>query len=490
MNILVVAAETAPYAKVGGLADMAGSLPRAWHAAGHSACIVLPLYGTIDVESYGIVRTDHIIAVPMGTWTEFAEIWHGTLPDCDVPVYFVKSTEYYDRPGIYGYHDGFPDNDRRFIFLSRASFELARAIGFRPDIVHAHDYHTAPCMPMLAIHYRNDAFFAQTAGVFTIHNMAYQGMYDPQRAMEFCGFDVTSFHTGSWFEHDGAFNCLKAGMMFADKITTVSPTYAEEIRWTSEGMGLQGALQARGADVLGVLNGIDLDEWNPERDPHLPVPYTYDTIAKKDVVKRSLLKSFGCSDDVISHDLPLVGMVTRLTDQKGISLVCDVLEGFIATDRLRFVVLGSGDNRYEQYFRQLSTRYPQHVFVGTGYNHPLSHRIQGASDFYLMPSRFEPCGLTQMFAMRYGTIPIVRAVGGLADTVEQYDPISLTGTGIRFDRFSAQDCASALEQALKLYRREPHWSAIRRSAMSRDFGIGRTADHYISVFSWALERHR
>lgn len=490
MKILLAAAEVSPFAKVGGLADMSAALPKAWRALGHDVIVILPLYGTIDTERYGLTKRDMLVEVPFGGWTEYATVWQGMLPGSDVPVYFIASSDYYERPGIYGYHEGFQDNDRRFIFLSRAAFEVARALGFAPDVVHAHDYHTAPMMPMLKVHYRHDPFFAETAGVYTIHNMAYQGMFDPVRAMEFCGFDPSEFVVGSWYEHEGAFNCMKAGIMFADKITTVSPTYAQEIRWTPEGYGMQSALQARGADLIGVLNGIDTDEWDPSTDADIAVRYTAQHLEKKEANKRALLLGFGLSDQEAARDLPVIGMVTRLTDQKGISLITQCIEEFVATDRCRFVMLGSGEKRYESFFQELAYRYPANALVGVGYNPPLSHRIQAGSDFYLMPSKFEPCGLTQMFALTYGTIPIVRATGGLADTVQAYDPIAFTGTGFRFQRFAADDLRHALETALRTYKREPHWTHLRQNAMANDFSIATAGLRYLEVFGWARDARR
>ena len=490
MNILLAAAEVTPFAKVGGLADMTGALPKAWAEEGHNVIVILPLYGTIDVEKHGIVKTDMLVDVPFGSWTECAEVWHGMLPGTSIPVYFLRSSDYYDRPGIYGYHEGFEDNDRRFIFLSRAVFEVARALDFRPDVIHAHDYHTAPCMPMLKVHYHHDEFFRHTTGVFTIHNMAYQGMYDPQRAMEFCGFPAKEFYTGSWYEQDGIFNAMKAGILFADKITTVSPTYAQEIRWTPEGMGLQGALQSRGGDVIGILNGLDSSVWSPLHDEPIAAPYSADTLKKKDINKRALLKEVGVSPAEIKRDLPVVGMVTRLTEQKGISLLMSSIEAFVAADRIRLVILGSGETKFEDYLLNLAYRYPHHVRVGTGYNEPLSHRIQAGSDYYLMPSRFEPCGLTQMFALAYGTIPIVRSVGGLSDTVQEYDPISFTNNGVRFHRYTGDALTHAMDSALRFYKKEPHWTHIRRNAMACDNTIAATARRYVEVFGWAQESQR
>ena len=488
MRILQVAAEMVPFAKVGGLADMTGALPRAWHAAGHDVVPVLPLYGNIDVERYQIKQTNIELAVPLGHWTEYATVYTGVLPGSHITVYFLRSADYFDRPGIYGYHDGFKDNDRRFIFLSRAAFELAKALDFYPDVVHAHDYHTAPAMPMLKVHYSHDQHFARTAGVFTIHNMAYQGMYEPMQAMDLCGFNPQEFYTGSWYEHNSVFNAMKAGIMFADKVTTVSPTYAEEIRWTPEGMGLQDSLQARGADLVGILNGIDDLVWNPSGDPDIPVTFTKQTLEGKEASKRGLLMNAGLSLQEASQPIPLVGMVTRLTDQKGLSLITNSLEPFVAEGQMRFIILGSGQSEYEDYFRELAQRYPKNVLTTIGYNERLSHRIQAASDFYLMPSKFEPCGLTQMFALSYASIPIVRAVGGLNDSVQAYDPLTFTGNGIRFDRFSSSDLANAIETALRLYGKEPHWSRIRRNAMDANNSIDQTATRYVEVFGWAQER--
>lgn len=488
MKILQVSAEAAPYAKVGGLADMTGALPIAWHADGHDVVPVLPLYGSIDTELFGIRKTDLVLSVPFSSWTEYATVYQGTMPGSSVTIYFIRSADYFDRPGIYGYHDGYEDNDRRFIFLCRAAFALAEALDMHPDVIHAHDYHTAPMMPMLAVLYRHRTHFQHSRGVFTIHNMAYQGQYDPRRAMDFCGLPLDDFYPGSWYEHHGAFNAMKTGIMFADKVTTVSPTYAEEIRWTQEGMGLQGALQARSADVVGVLNGIDPHVWSPHADPLIPVPYDADTLMAKESDKRALLLELGLTLEEAGSALPLVGMVSRLTDQKGVQLVPDALLPFLEHNALRFVMLGSGEARHQRAFLELSQRFPRNMFVRTGYDETISHRIQAGSDFYLMPSQFEPCGLTQLFALAYGTIPIVRAVGGLADTVEEYDPVAMSGTGLRFETFDRQALMHTIERALHLYRHEPHWTAIRKNALAQDFTIQRTARRYIDVFQWALDR--
>jgi starch synthase len=254
-------------------------------------------------------------------------------------------------------------------------------------------------------------------------------------------------------------------------------------------MGLQGALQARGADLVGVLNGIDATEWSPSSDRFLTVPYDASTIEKKEINKQALLTEYGVPVDDPSRTIPLVGMVTRLTEQKGITLLQDCLEAFIAAGSMRLVMLGSGERRFEEFFMYLQERYGHRAIIGTGYNNALSHKIQAASDFYLMPSKFEPCGLTQMYALAYGTIPIVRATGGLADTIHHYDPVTFSGNGIRFYRYTADDCRTAISEALRLYQQEPHWSRIRANAMASDHSAAVSAARYIDVFGWAKDVH-
>jgi starch synthase len=362
MKILTISAEVAPFAKAGGLGDVAASLPKAFEQLGHENLVVLPKYGHIDIRKYSLQPTDIIVAVPMGTWTEYARLWKGILPDSLVTVCLLENADYFDREGIYGNPEGFTDNDRRFIFLTRAAFEAARTLGFRPDIIHAHDNHTALAMPMLKINYSHDAFFNKAAGILTIHNMAYQGLYDSQRTMQFMGLHKRHFFKGSWFEQYGAVNSLKAGIMFADKVTTVSPTYAHEIRWTNSGEGLQDVLHARAADLVGVLNGVDYTEWNPEIDTMIYKNYAQNSLAEKEHNKHRLLVDFGLSTEEILDGTPLIGMVSRLTPQKGIDLLEKSLEHFVKNKIARVVLLGSGENRYEDFFRYLSKKISSSCF--------------------------------------------------------------------------------------------------------------------------------
>lgn len=486
MNILLCSAELTPFAKAGGLADMAASLTKDLAKLGHNLLVIMPKYGNIDANAYKLEYTGHVIGVPMGYWTEYCWLWRATLPGTKQTVYFIQSPEYFDREGIYGNPEGFQDNDRRFIFFSRAVFEVAKVLNFSPDVIHAHDYHTALTMPMLKIHYRYDPLFLKTAGVYTIHNMAFHGIFEPVNAMNLAGFG--QFYQGSWFDHNGAINFMKAGIMFADKITTVSPTYAQEIRYTNAGEGLQNELNQRSGDLIGVLNGVDYSEWNPEKDKLLPVGYSKSFIAGKHENKRRYLAEHGVNEAEIMNDLPLFGIVSRLTDQKGIELLEKTIESFVQNSQIRFTMLGTGSKDYEGYFQYLAAKYSTRVFVHIGYNNMISHRIVAACDFLLVPSKFEPCGLTQMYALKYGTIPLVRHTGGLADTVSEYDTNTKKGNGIVFHHYSAEDFSSAMRRAIMIYNTQPHWDQLIQNAFACDFSAKKCAERYTEVYSWAKEK--
>ena len=489
MKILLTSAEMVPFAKTGGLADITASLPVEWEKQGQETVVVMPKYAHIDVYAYGFKPTFMVVYVPISTWTEFAHVWKGHLPNSNIPVYLLENNDYFNRRGIYGDPNEYPDNDRRFIFLSRAVFEVAKMIDFKPDVIHAHDFHTAFTMAFLKSQYRNDPRFSKTAGVYTIHNLAYQGWFNPQRAMDFAGFGMKEFYPGCWFEHKSSVNAMKTGIMFADKITTVSPTYAKEIRNPYFSEGLQDVLGAKGGDLVGILNGIYYNEWDPEKDNYLHSKYNRDYLMGKHINKINFLKETGLNDRD-NLDLPLIGMVSRLTEQKGIDLLIDKIEYFLGNNLFRLAILGSGESRYEDYFRYLAWKYPKRVYVNIGYNNTLSHRIIAGSDFMVLPSRFEPCGLTQMYALKYGTIPIVRQTGGLADTIEEYNSKKQTGNGFTFYNYNADDFAYAVNRALSLYSKGKHWDKIRLNAMSCDFSSSGSALEYLKVFKWAMDKVR
>ncbi len=485
MNILLATAELTPLAKTGGLADITAALPIEWKKQGHNPIVVLPKYSIFDPYKYGFEPTDIVLFVPVSHWLEYARLWKGVIPGSDVPCYLIENNDYFWRDGIYGNPNEYADNDRRFIFFSRAVFEVAKVLNFQPDVIHAHDFHTAFVMAFLKSHYRNDPLFVNTAGVFTIHNLAYQGWFDPKRALDFACFSQNDFYPGSWFEKNGVVNSMKVGIMFADKITTVSPTYAREIRWDYFGEGMQDYLNERGGDLIGVLNGVDYSLWNPEDDKYIYKNYNIKTIDKKKENKNDFLKSMGLTnkDDL---EKPIIGMVTRLTDQKGVDLLMNKLEYHLYNNDFRFALLGSGNQRYVEYFNYLAWKYPGKIFVHIGYSEEIAHKIVASSDFLFLPSRYEPCGLTQMYALKYGTIPIVRSTGGLADTVFEYVPEKKLGNGFLFINYNAEDMDFAISRALQIYYNNQDWKQVKLNAMSYDFSIRSSAEKYIQVFEWAL----
>lgn len=487
MNIVTATAELTPIAKAGGLGDMASFLSREWIKLNHNPIIILPKYSFIDTYKWGFKNTLKTIIVQMGHWVEYGLLWEGKLYGSDVPVYLVEHEGYFNRPGIYGDPNEYSDNDRRFIFFSKAVFEVCRAIGFSPDIIHAHDFHTAFTMSFLKEFYRIDPLFSRTAGVYTIHNLAYQGKFNPQTALLYSGIPWSKFYPFSSYEYYGLVNAMKVGIMNADKITTVSPNYAQEIRWSYYGEGLDGVINSRAADFLGILNGIDYAEWNPETDTNLVVNYNKHTLEGKQANKHQLLKEYGLTD-YDDLDMPLISMVTRLVEQKGIDLVVNKMEELLETTHFRLFILASGEYQYEQFLRYLQSRFPKKAIIHIGHEIGLSHRIFAASDYFLMPSRFEPCGLTQMFSLRYGTIPIARETGGIADTVKEYNYDNMAGNGFTFWQYNADDMAFAIRRALGVFNSIPHWDKIRQNAMDEDFSSERTALQYLDVFKWAKEK--
>lgn len=489
MNIILASAEMTPFAKAGGLADVAHYLPSEWRKYGQNAISILPKYSMIDVDKYGFEPTDLVLYIPMAGWTEFARLWMGFIPGTKAPVYLIENNDYFNRPGIYGDPDEYLDNDRRFIFFSRAVFEAAKALNFSPDILHAHDYHAAFTQAFLKSHYRFDSRFSQTAGVFTIHNLAYQGWFDPARALSFAQYGLGEFYRGSWFEHNGAVNAMKTGIMFSDKITTVSPTYSREIRSPGLSEGMHDPLNLRASDLIGILNGVDYEVWNPEKDKTICCNYDRGSLLLKKDNKVALLKEFGLSDDD-DFEKPVIGMVTRLVEQKGIDILLHDLERHLADGDFRLVLLGSGEKRYEDSMNYFAWKYPKNALIYLGYDEEKARKIIAGSDFFLIPSRFEPCGLTQMYAMKYGTIPIVRSTGGLADTVSEYVPETGKGTGFVFWRYDADDMSYAIRRAMTIFQKDPHWYLIRKNAMKQDFSSKKSAMHYLEVFRWALSKVR
>ena len=472
-NILTAAFECAPLAKSGGLADVVSALSIEWKKDGHNPIIILPNYYFIDSELLGFEPTYITLVVPMGHWCEYATLLRGKLPGSDVEVYLLEHNEYYGRDGLYDINGKeFDDNPRRFLFYSRAIFEAAKALNFQPDIIHAHDFHCGYVMAFLKCYYRHDPFFERTAGVYTIHNLAYQGRYSPVDTMLCSGFGMKNFYNGSWHEYYGGTNYMKVGIKFADKITTVSPTYAQEIRSEYYGEGLHNILNERSADLVGILNGVDYEIWSPEKDPLIPYKYGPKNIALKEKIKSEFLAKNGLE---VKENKPLISIVSRMTEQKGIDLLAKILEDYLWNSQFYFAIIGTGATHYQNYFNYIKSKYYNSTYVYIGYNESASHILYAASDFFLVPSRFEPCGLTQMYAMKYGTLPIVRSTGGLADTVTEFIPQDKTGNGFVFWNYSTDDLSYAINRALKVYHSDDI-NKVRLNAMNMNHSAKNSAD--------------
>jgi len=481
LKILLLAAEVVPFAKTGGLADVAGSLPKAIHALGHDIRVAMPRYGRIRSDQFNLTRALDSFPVPMDHHTEPAELMATTL-DGGVPVYMIESARYFDRDGIYMY----PDDAERFIFFCRGALEAVKLLGWQPDVVHCHDWHTALVPNWLKTIYANDPFYADAASVYTIHNLAYQGVFG-YRVLEIAGIDEYGFIVHpDIVDLNEVVDFMGRGIYFADVINAVSETYAREILAPEFGEKLDPMLRDRRDRLFGVLNGIDLDEFNPATDPYLEANYTSDSLDRRSENKLALQREAGLRQDASA---PVVGIIARLTDQKGLDLVTPIVEALLQHLGAQFVLLGTGEQRYHDFFAKLSDRYPDQAAIFLTFNASLARRIYGGSDFFLMPSRFEPCGLGQMIAMRYGSVPVVRAVGGLADTVRDHNPATGDGTGFVFEAYDPMALYTALVRAVETYRHRDIWRELQIRCMQQDFSWETSARKYVDLYMRARAFH-
>lgn len=494
LSVVHFTSEVTPLAKVGGLADVVGALSTEQARRGHRVTVVLPRYASLECPKGWARRVLDGVEVPWGLSRERAgfELWTppkgaGGEPPRLLLVDHLGERRFFARPGIYDdpvTHEGYPDSGERFLFFARASLEGLKAIGEPIDVLHAHDHQAGwvPCF--VRTHDAQHPVFAKAATVFTIHNLGYQGIYDVW-ALGLAGFGRELFYPASPFEFWGRVNYMKVGIAFADLISTVSPTYAREIQSSGEfGFGLEGVLRRRSADLRGILNGIDDAYWDPAHDPYLSHPYDRTTPAGKWKNRAALMTECGFP---ASPDWPLAGMVSRLVDQKGFDLV-EQAEPDLLKMEARFVVLGTGQPRYQNLFDRLMREHPHRFHYRPGYDERFAHLIEGGCDLYLMPSRYEPCGLNQMYSLRYGTVPVVRATGGLVDTVEDFDPVTREGTGFLFHRYDAGEMVGAIRRALTTYRQPHLWSQLRANGMARDFSWRTSADGYDRLYADAVER--
>lgn len=483
LNICAIASEVVPLAKSGGLADVASALSRQLTASGHDVRLFVPFYRQIARSAINAVRVDTLqgMSIVTGSHEYRVDIWRALLPGSSTPVYLVESDALYARPTLYT-NDA--DEHRRFLVLTRAALECCRRMNFRPHIVHSHDWHTAFAPLWLRSNYKNDPVFAGARSVMTIHNIGYQGEFN---AADVADLDLAG---DAYLLHQddlkaGRVNALKHGILHANAVTTVSPTYAKEITTPRYGMGMQEALAARGSDVHGILNGVDYEEWDPRRDRYLPIHFGAHDLTPKAELKRNFLLRQNMKP--VQGRVPLFGIVSRLASQKGFDLLTDTLPKLLSSHDVRIAVVGTGDASYESFFSRLMARHPGRVWFFAGYDESLAHWIEGASDLFLMPSLYEPCGLNQMYSLRYGTIPIVRRTGGLADSVTHFDPVTGVGTGIVFNDFDTGAMTWALETAMEWYVRQDLWQRLVQNAMRMDFSWETQCNEYLKLFAGLLQ---
>jgi starch synthase len=492
LRVLLVASEVVGFAKTGGLADVAGALPRALAARGHSVAVLMPLYRGVRQAKTPPERTGHVVPVPLGGRTYACQVHRSTLPRSDVPVYFVEQPEFFERDdaagrGLYqqampgGYKADYPDNAERFTFLCRAAFEAAPFLGPVPDIVHANDWQTGLVPVYLDEVYRDRPEWSRTRSVFTIHNIAYQGSF-PRDVLRLTGLPGYLFNHEQ-LEFHGQLSFLKAGIVFADAVNTVSPTYAREVQTAEYGCGLEGLLVRQRAKLSGIMNGVDYDAWDPAADGHLPAKYDAATVFEhKPRNKAALQERFGLPADPAA---PVLGMVARLVSQKGVDLVLSAAPGFLDLG-CQMVFLGEGDPEYHHQLEGFRAKHPKQVGVLLGYSEPVAHLIEGGADLFLMPSRYEPSGLNQLYSMRYGTPPVVRATGGLADSVIGATEETLaagTATGFSFQAYTAHALYETVRWAVGVYRDRPAaFRQIVQTAMAQDWSWDRSAGEYEALY--------
>ncbi|HJT72240.1 MAG TPA: glycogen synthase GlgA [Terriglobales bacterium] len=481
MHIAFVASECVPFSKTGGLADVIGALPRALAAAGHEISVYIPHYRHTRLA--GERRVVQSITVPFDDRYRFCSIVTGAgYPG--VRFFFVDYPPFFDREGLYGTASGdFPDNAERFALFCRAVLEASKILGV-PDVFHCHDWQSALVPVLLRTQYAEDPAFRDAGTIFTIHNIGYQGLFPPEiLPLLMLPWDL---FTIAKMEYFGNVNFLKGALVYSDMITTVSRRYSQEIQTTEFGFGLEGVLRDRAQNLTGILNGVDYDEWNPQTDKFIAAHYSADDLVGKRECKQDLLETVGMERG--NPNLPILGIVSRFAAQKGFDLIGQIIDRLALEDVL-IVVLGSGDKLYEEMFLRLARRLPEKVAVRVAYDNALAHKIEAGADMFLMPSRYEPSGLSQLYSLKYGTVPVVRATGGLDDTIDPWDPRTKKGTGFKFQEYTGDALLRTIHQALQLYRDQESWQKLMRNGMSKDFSWRASAREYIRVYERVRQQH-
>ncbi|MGA8578447.1 MAG: glycogen synthase GlgA, partial [Bryobacteraceae bacterium] len=479
LHVVMVCPEVVPFAKTGGLADVVGSLAIALQRLGQRVSLIMPAYASVLRGKFELRDTGIHVTVTLRGRTEEAQVLVTMLGD-EIPVYLIRADRYFDREYLYTTPQGdHSDNAERFAFFNRAALEVLREIE-TPDILHAHDWQAALAITFLKAQPERYPGLASVRTVLTVHNLGYQGLFSPQ---DWGALDLDwSLFSAEGLEYYQKINFLKAGLVFADALTTVSPTYAEEIRTPEYGFGLEGVFQQRAADLAGILNGADYQVWSPATDPFIARNYTPLDLSGKGACKADLQEVFGLSR---RPEVPLIGMVARLVSQKGFDLIEASTQDLFQRD-LQFVLLGTGESRCEKYFRSVAVRNPGKVGVKIAFEDALAHKIEAGADMFLMPSRYEPSGLNQLYSLKYGTIPVVRATGGLKDSIEEFDPVAGTGNGFVFDAYDVSELLAAVDRALAAFRDKRRWAALMRNAMAADYSWGRSARGYLALYERLL----
>ncbi|MBE0479892.1 MAG: glycogen synthase GlgA [Dehalococcoidia bacterium] len=479
MHVAMASPEIAPFAKTGGLGDVLGSLPKALQRLGLRVSLIMPAYRSVLRSGFPLTDTGVRFTVPISNRQEPGSLLKGKMGG-DIPVYLVRADRYFDRNYLYGTAKGdYSDNAERFTFFARAILEVLKLDP--PSIVHAHDWQSALAIAFLETQHYLYPELCSAKTVLTVHNLGHQGIFW-HLDWHLLNLDW-SFFTPRYLEFHGKINFLKGGLVFADAITTVSPTYAEEVKTADQGFGLEGVFQERAASLTGILNGADRDIWSPETDPFIEKRYSLSDLSGKQACKADLQRCFCLPEN---PHVPLIGMVSRLTAQKGFDLLKETL-GKLVSGGVQLALLGTGDSRYRKFLTKLCMQYPDNVGVRIAFDETLAHKIIAGADLFLMPSRYEPGGLTQIYSLRYGTIPIVRATGGLRDTIEEFDPETRRGTGFVFDRYDARDLLAAVELALGLFSQKEEWAALMRNAMQADFSWDQSARAYLDLYRNLLD---
>jgi starch synthase len=483
LKVLFVSPEVVPFAKTGGLADVAGSLPKALKKLGCDVRVVMPLYHLVRQGKFPLKKVLENLPIPLGNRLIPADIYQGEVEE-DLPIYLIERDEFYDRINLYGTPKGdYFDNDQRFVYFSQGTLALAQTLGFQPDIVHGQDWQTGLIPAYLHFRRQGEPFWKKTASIFTIHNMAYQGTF-PREIVDLAGLPWECFSPAG-LEFWGKANLLKSGIVYSQIINTVSRKYGQEIQTEEYGCGLEGILSYRKDDLFGIVNGVDYEVWNPETDPHLAAHYNRQDLSGKKACKKDLLSQFNLPEDRV--DFPVLGVISRLADQKGFDLLAAIMDQLLQ-EELTLVVLGTGEEKYHRLFSELAEGHPRKLGVRLGFDNALAHKIEAGSDMFLMPSRYEPCGLNQIYSLKYGTIPVVRATGGLDDTIIPFDGYTGEGTGFKFTQYQPGELWTAISEALTVFQNREHWEQLMRNAMAADFSWEASAREYIRLYHLAQER--